>query len=631
MDTLEQELLRYFGHSTFREPQKAIVQHTLEGKDSFALLPTGGGKSLCYQLPAVLGNGLTLVVSPLIALMNDQVAQLKALNISAAAIHSAHSYKEIDVILDNAIFGKYKLLYISPERIQSPLFIKRVSRMNVNYLVIDEAHCISDWGYDFRPAYLQINSLQELLGKVPTMALTATATEQVVNDIIEKLKIEPKVFTKSFHRSNLSYLVYKEADKYGRLMRLANSVQGSGIVYAPTRKACREYTQFLTTNGHSASFYHAGLTHQEREERQLDWQVGNVRIMVATNAFGMGINKPDVRFVAHLHLPNNLEAYYQEAGRAGRDGEPAYALVLYEEHDIAMLQEQLQQSYPEKDAVKRVYQALGNFLQLADGAGKDESFTFNLSKFSKTFSIHPVQVMNALKLIEYEGYLTLSDQMFNPSSFQFKAPSSAVYDYIVFHPESGKVLNTLLRSYGGAFDQFVRINEFEIAKRASMQLSEVKRFLIQFQELELIEYLPQSDDPRITFTKEKLSNKQFKLSKNTYDFLKKRATNRLNGMLGYIHYDGCRIHSLLAYFGEDFETDCGNCDYCRSLKMKKKSGNQIQEDILQHLPSNGSKVLLSTIFSLCNCSEELFRVNLLTLEERQKIRLEGDQIKRVMH
>ncbi|MBK9673140.1 MAG: ATP-dependent DNA helicase RecQ [Bacteroidetes bacterium] len=470
MQSIHQLLKHYWGHSTFRPLQENIIQSILDGTDTLALLPTGGGKSICFQVPALAMDGVCVVISPLIALMKDQVDNLTKRGIKACAVYSGMKKQEIDVLLDNCVYGKIKFLYLSPERLSSELVKVRLSKMKISFLAIDEAHCISQWGYDFRPAYLRIAELRELLPQQKILALTATATPEVVKDIQQQLNFKnSKVFIASFERKNLAYIVLQEEDKWNRLLKIVTSLKGAGIIYARNRKRTQEIALFLQRNSITADYYHAGLSPQVRDTKQNNWMLNNCRIMVCTNAFGMGIDKPDVRFVVHLELPDSLEAYFQEAGRAGRDGNKSYGIVLFQSVDSNESMHRLKQGFPTVSEIKSVYQALCNYYKLAIGSGLEITFDFDSADFCNTFNLKANHVFNCLKFLEKEEYLSLSDSSKTNAKLKILLNKQALFDFQVANKDLDILIKTILRSYSGAFDEFILISETELAKRTAQK------------------------------------------------------------------------------------------------------------------------------------------------------------------
>lgn len=505
-------LQKYWGHQAFRPLQEDIISSVLEGNDSLALLPTGGGKSICFQVPALVKEGICIVVSPLIALMKDQVEHLKSKGIEAIAIYAGMGKREIDILLDNCIYGKIKFLYLSPERLLSDLVRVRISYMNVNLIAVDEAHCISQWGYDFRPPYQQLSKLREILPNVPVLALTATATAFVRKDIVEKLEMkDPKVFVKSFARDNLSYVVFGNEDKYKKLIDICKNVKGTGLVYVRNRRETAEVSNFINRNQIKADFYHAGLERDTRFLKQEEWKNNKTRIMVATNAFGMGIDKADVRFVVHLDLPESLEAYYQEAGRAGRDEKRSYAVLLANQSDVLGLESRYLDSFPSPDEIRKTYHYLGNYFQLAFGAGEGLTFTFDIADFCKRFNISVLKTISALKFLEHDGYLTLSESVFLPSRMMFIASHEDIYRFQIENKAYDGIIKTILRSHGGAFDGFVKINEADLAKKTGLSYKEIIALLNKLQAIELLTYIQQTDQPQLQYIRPRVDMDHFDL------------------------------------------------------------------------------------------------------------------------
>jgi ATP-dependent DNA helicase RecQ len=568
------EILReYWGFDNFRPLQEDIIQSVLDGNDTLALLPTGGGKSICFQVPAHCKEGITLVISPLIALMKDQVYNLRKRNIKAEAIYSGMHFKDIDRVLDNCIYGEVKLLYMSPERLISELAMERIKQMNINLIAVDEAHCISQWGYDFRPAYLRVAEIREWYEKdIPMLALTATATKEVVKDIQEKLEFKKaKVFQNSFSRSNLAYVVLNEEHKTGKLLNIVQNVKGAGVVYVRSRRKTQEFSNFLQRKGVSADFYHAGLSPDVRSQKQENWINGKIRIIVSTNAFGMGIDKADVRSVVHMDLPDSLEAYFQEAGRAGRDGKKAYAVLLYNETDKINLEHQYELAFPDLKEVRRVYQAIGSFLQLAIGSGKGESFDFDLITFSKNYGFDAIKAFNCLKILEDGAWLTISEAVYIPSKLNVLVSKEELYDFQLKNRNYDLLVKTILRTYQGAFNHFVNLNEYQLANFMKISRTELTKLFQNLSQLGIIDYKPQKDQPQLTLLEERTDTKNLILDKKLYDFRKKRHKERIEKAIAYAEDQICRSKQLLAYFGEQDAVDCGICDVC--LERNKSSLN----------------------------------------------------------
>jgi ATP-dependent DNA helicase RecQ len=565
-------LNKYWGFDNFRPLQEDIIRSVLDGKDTLALLPTGGGKSICFQVPALCKDGICIVVSPLIALMHDQVENLKRRGIPAIAITSAMRKRELDAALDSCVYGKIKFLYLSPERLQTEIARVRIAKMQVNMIAVDEAHCISQWGYDFRPPYLMLADLRELCPGVPVLALTATATSKVVDDIQEKLLFKNKnVFRTSFGRNNLAYIVKKTEDKISPLIKLANATTGSGIIYARSRKKTMEIAALLHRNNVSSTFYHAGLTAEERNQRQQQWLSGQAKVMVATNAFGMGIDKPDVRFVVHLDLPESPEAYFQEAGRAGRDGNPSGALLYWNPKDLDDQERNFEAGYPPLTEIRRTYQALTNMYEIPIGAGAGTTYVFDQEKLCKTYKLEAVKVFNSLKFLEREGYLAISDAVMTPSRIKMVASNDLLYNFQVQNPKLEDFIKTILRMYAGLFDEYVRIKEKEIARRANKTEAEVIFLLKDLEKKELLSYIPQNDRPVFTMLLPRVDAKTLYISPEHLAERKKNEEKRVRAMIGFVTDEKtCRQKKLLAYFGEENVEDCGKCDACKKKADKNK-------------------------------------------------------------
>ncbi len=577
-------LVKYWGYSSFRPMQEDIIQSVLDGEDTLALLPTGGGKSICYQVPALAMEGICVVVSPLIALMKDQVENLKNRGIKAAAVHSGMHPREIDIAINNSIYGDLKFLYVSPERLKSSSFRQNLDRMNVSLLAVDEAHCISQWGYDFRPPYLNIAEIRPLTKGAPILALTATATAEVIDDIQEKLAFNEKhVLRKSFERKNLSYVVFNEEDKGGRILKIAGNVKGSGIIYVRNRRKCREVSDFLNKNGIKSTYYHAGLEQRSRENRQEEWMKDKKPVMVATNAFGMGIDKPGVRFVIHYDLTDSLEAYFQEAGRAGRDGKRAYAVQLYEEADIRNAKQNLKVSFPEPEVIRSIYTAIGNYYQIPVGSGKDQQFDFDLQDFSTRYRMNTATVFSALKILEKEGYILLGRELESPSRIMFTIDHNDLYTFQVENPAYDAIIKLLLRSYGGVFSEFIRINEKELAKRANTSDDKIRIALSNMQKRDLLTYIPATSTPQLLLINDRIDSNSMSLTEKNYGSRKKAALKRMQTVLDYIQSaNHCRSQLLLKYFGETEVQRCGLCDVCldrNKINVSEMEFNEILEEI----------------------------------------------------
>lgn len=575
---LREVLLKYWGYNSFRPLQEDIIQSVVDGKDTLALLPTGGGKSICYQVPGLYKPGLCLVVSPLIALMKDQVESLKSKGIKAVAIYSGMHREQIEIAINNCLFNEVKFLYLSPERLISDMMKENIQRLKINLIAVDEAHCISQWGYDFRPPYLRIAEIRQHHPQVPVLALTATATKEVVADIQEKLMFKKQnVIVKSFQRSNLSYIVFKEEDKLNRLMRIATRVKGTGIVYVRNRRKTKDISDFLNKNGIAADFYHAGLDIHMREKKQNEWMRGRMRMMVCTNAFGMGIDKPDVRFVVHMDLPDSIEAYFQEAGRAGRDEKKAYAVLLWEKADVISLYQSFEQTFPEPVLIKTVYNALGNFLKIPVGSGKEQSFDFDIQTFAANYSFQYLSVFSCLRILEREGLISLPDPEESFSRIHIKVTREDLYRYQVENAIHDNLIKVLLRMYGGLFGDFVRISEQDIAVKNNIKKDNIISMLNSLDKTGILTYIPAQTAPRVVFSTERLDIKNIAISHENYYALKARAESRLKAVIEYVNNSHkCRSVYLLNYFGEKNSLRCGTCDVC--LERNKAGLNEVEFD-----------------------------------------------------
>ena len=571
-------LQQHWGHAAFRPLQSDIIEAVLAGRDALALLPTGGGKSLCFQVPALCREGLCLVVSPLIALMRDQVRNLRTRGIPAAAVYSGMSRRELDIVFENACNGAYKLLYLSPERLKTDLALARIARMNVNLLAVDEAHCISQWGYDFRPPYLQIAEIRARLPKTPVLALTATATPEVVEDIQKRLGFGAgaQVFQQSFARTNLSYSVLYEHNKREKLLDILQNVPGTGIVYVRSRGDAKEVAKLLQANRISADFYHAGLLPDERTARQESWTTGKTRIMVSTNAFGMGIDKPDVRSVVHLSLPDSLEAYFQEAGRGGRDGQKSYAVLLHAPPDAESLRFHLQAAFPDLEEVRRVYRALGSLTQVAVGAGMGEAYDFDFQHFCTVYKLEHAPTHAALRLLEQEGWLALTEAGSSPAQAFVKARREAIYDQQLRNKTADALIKAMLRMYPGIQREAADISETSLAHTAKLPLETVVALLENLQKEELLDYFPRRDKPQLTFLRERAAAENLTIDLEKFNFRKKRAEERVEKAIRYAENRRCRSQQLLAYFGEKDAPACGICDVCTGRNRAEVSAAEFE-------------------------------------------------------
>ena len=556
----------YWGYDNFRGIQEDIILSIGSGRDTLGLMPTGGGKSITFQVPALAKDGLCIVITPLIALMKDQVRNLRERGIKAIAIYSGMTREEIIIALENCIFGNYKFLYISPERLDTEIFRIKLRSMKVSMITVDESHCISQWGYDFRPAYLKISEIRNLLPDIPVLALTATATPEVVKDIQQRLAFkEENVFRMSFERKNLAYIVRKTENKQEELLHILKHVQGSAIVYAHNRKRTKEYSQMLNENGITATFYHAGLNNDTKDQRQKSWVKGETRVMVATNAFGMGIDKPDVRLVVHIDIPDSPEAYFQEAGRGGRDGEKAYAVLLYAKSDKATLKKRITDTFPDKEYIRTVYEHLNYYYQMAMGDGLGCTREFNIDEFCRNFKHFPIQVDSALKILTRAGYLEYTDEQDNNSRLMFTLTKEELYRIHETSPETEKLINVILRSYTGLFTEYAYINEETLSLRTGMTRQQVYDTLISLTRRRILHYIPGKKTPYIIYTRERQEANRLVFSKKVYEDRKESFIHRIEAMTEYAECDDkCRSRMLLLYFGEKNEHNCGQCDVCLS-------------------------------------------------------------------
>lgn len=624
-------LVSYWGYSSFRPMQEEIIDSVLLGKDTLALLPTGGGKSICFQIPALIKEGTCIVITPLIALMKDQVANLKKNKIKAAAIYTGMHRDEIESIYSNAIAGNLKFLYISPERLLTPVAQDVINRMKVNILTIDEAHCISQWGYDFRPPYLKIADIRPIIPNVPILALTATATSVVVSDIMEKLNFStPNVLKTSFERRNLSYNVINEFDKTGFLLRKLKDYNNTAIIYVRNRRKTRELAEILQKNNISVTYYHAGLDAKTRDERQKDWSLGRVKIIVATNAFGMGIDKANVRYVIHYELPDSIESYFQEAGRAGRDLQPSKAILLYNNTDIVRAKDRFKSSFPPIDFIKNVYNALGNYFQIPEGSGKDQGFDFMIADFSNQYNYNILQVYNSIKFLEKEGFLLYIQSAGQYSKMFVPINKEELYRFIVENPGFDRLLKEIMRSYSGIFTEFININETLLAKRAEMKQQDVVKKLQYFDRQKIISYVPIKTNPQLVFTYERLSSKHIQLSEDNYQNLKMASEQRLAAMLDFVtNLLQCRSKLLLEYFGEKKARRCGICDVC--VAKNKVDLNEIEfvtiEKIIREKLKDSTKHLYELISIIDDFDEdEIIQVVRWLIDNNKVIRHKDEKL-----
>lgn len=610
MDVYHKILEKYWGYPAFRPLQEDIIHSVCEGKDTLGLMPTGGGKSITFQVPALAMEGICIVVTPLIALMKDQVDNLRRLGIKATAVYSGMTRQEIIAQLENCIFGDYKFLYVSPERLGTDIFKSKLQAMNVCLLVIDESHCISQWGYDFRPSYLSIADIREELPGVPVLALTATATPEVVNDIQERLHFREKnVFRKSFVRQNLSYIVRQTEDKINTLIYILGKVPGTAIVYVRNRKRTKEIAVLLQQAGISADFFHAGLNRDDKNLRQSRWKNNECRVIVSTNAFGMGIDKPDVRLVVHMDMPGSLEEYYQEAGRAGRDEQRAYAVALCSNIDCTKLKKRLADEFPDRDFISRVYDALGNYYQIAMGFGLDTVHDFSLVDFCTAYKFSHLQAHHALKILELAGYIEYTEEQENASRLVFTATRDELYKYLHQDKKTDEVIQTILRSYTGLFSDYVYINEGLISTRTGLSQQEIYEVLVGLSKYRIVNYIPHKKTPLIIYTRTREEIKYLSIPRSAYEERKERFESRINRVMEYINENRiCRSRMLISYFGEKGTSDCGCCDVCLAkndsglnnhtfntirdaLKEALTDGPQEAKKLTENLPFPADKII----------------------------------------
>jgi ATP-dependent DNA helicase RecQ len=591
-------LKQYWDYDFFRPLQEEIIQSVIDNHDTLALLPTGGGKSICFQVPALLKDGLCLVISPLIALMQDQVDNLLKKGIPAAVLHSGLSFFEVRKILQEITYGDIKFLYLSPERLETKLFREYLPALNISLIVVDEAHCISQWGYDFRPPYLRIAALRDELPGIPVIALTASATPVVQDDIVQKLLFEkPKVFRQSFERQNISYSCFKEDSKINKMITILNNVPGSAIVYCGSRKQTKEIAYLLGLRGISADYYHAGLVQEERNRKQESWITNQARVMVCTNAFGMGIDKPDVRAVIHFDIPESLENYYQEAGRAGRDGKKSFAVLLVQEEDITGLALLPDKRFPSIPDIKNIYQSLADYLQVPVGSGQGLYYDFDLTGFKKNFKLDNLQVINTLKVLEQEGHISFSENIFLPSQVMFITNNESLREFENAHTGLEPMIKCLLRTYEGIIDNRVSIQETQLARLCRIETETAKQELQQLQSFGIIEYLPRKNTPQVHYLLNRAPAQYLHIDQDSYLQRKKLYTARVQKITDYFQTESCRSHFIASYFGDSNTKNCGVCDNCLARKRKSVSPEEftaIQNELLQLAVS---RVTVDTLFN----------------------------------
>ena len=631
MNSIHQILKQYWGHEKFRPLQEEIINSVLGGDDTLALLPTGGGKSICFQVPAMAKDGLCLVVSPLIALMKDQVENLRKKGITAFSIHAGMNRKEVINTLKVVIESNCKFLYVSPERLESNLFIEYLPSLPINLIAIDEAHCVSQWGYDFRPPYLRIAAIRDSIPGIPVLALTASATRDVQDDICDKLKFKSNIiFRQSFARPNLSYSVFKVDAKINKLIDILLAVPGSNIVYCKSRKRTREIAEQLKTYNISADYYHAGLSSEERNLKQESWIKNQIRTIVCTNAFGMGIDKPDVRTVIHMDLPDCLENYYQEAGRAGRDGQKSYAVLLYQQKDIDNLKAQSKQKFPGMDTIRNIYQSIANYLQLPAGLGEGNYYDFDLADFVKTFKLDLFESMNSLKMLEQEEYLSFNEQVFMPSKASFICTKETLQSFEEAYPIYDPVIKSLLRTYEGIYDQPVPIYEKSIAYLLKSPPEQVKEWLIQLQGHSIIRYEAQKDTAQLYFIRNRAKAEELSIDYKAYNARKQRFEKRVEAFIEYIEQpSNCGSSYIGKYFGDDAIQDCGICDNCLQKKrtvLSSEEFEQIREKLVKTISKNQQVDTKELLKEFKNIHKEKTWQVLQFLQSEQKIHIDTEGV-----
>jgi ATP-dependent DNA helicase RecQ len=623
-------LKQYWGYDSFRSLQEEIITSIYEKNDTLGLMPTGGGKSLTFQVPTLLMEGICIVVTPLIALMKDQVDALRKKSIKATMIHSGMSRQEILIALENCIFGNYKFLYVSPERLSTELFLAKLRDLNVCMIVVDESHCISQWGYDFRPSYLRIAELRDRLPGVPVLALTATATPEVIDDIQEKLRFRKKnVFRKSFERKNVAYVIRKTEDKMYEIVKILNNVAGSGIIYVRSRKRTKEIATELQRQGINAGFFHAGLTPDDKIKKQNDWKSDRCRIIVCTNAFGMGIDKPDVRIVIHFELPNSLEEYFQEAGRAGRDEKKSYAVALYSTKDQAQLKKRIKDEFPEKEFIKEVYEKLAYFFEIGMGMGINTGHNFEIEQFCSAFHYNMTHAHSALKILDLSGYIEYIEETDKHSKLIFTTNRDELY-HIYLNPDLDKLMQTLLRSYTGLFADYVYVNETLLSQRTGMTSREVYEGLKSLSAQNIIHYVPARKIPSIYYVQNREELKYLEIPRSVYEERKDRLKERIENVIYYgASSEICRNNILLKYFGEKDATDCGHCDVCLSKKSKSSGSSQIRSIINEILTRVSEKeIKVEELIRSMNYPGKQVVQALRFLSDNKQIHIENDTVRK---
>ncbi len=626
---IHQLLEKYWGYTQFRDLQEDIIMSVLEGRDTLGLMPTGGGKSITFQIPTLAMDGMAIVVTPIVSLMKDQVDNLVARRIKATYLHAGLSMREHRRVMEKCQNGNCKFLYISPERLQNEAFIDRIKHLNICLIVVDEAHCISQWGYDFRPSFLEIAKLRKVFKNVPVLALTATATPVVVADIQEKLQFKsPNVFTKSFKRDNISYVVRHTTEKMGELVHIVKSVPGSGIVYARSRKRTKLIADELRRNGISADHYHAGLTIEEKEDKQNKWKNDEIRVIVATNAFGMGIDKPDVRLVIHVDVPNTLEEYYQEAGRAGRDGKRSFAVMLVKDTDKRILHRHISEAFPEKEFIRKVYERVGNFLNVAIGEGYQQMLDFNFNLFCKTFNMPILPTHNSLNILTRSGYIQFVEEIETQSRVMILARKDELYNIPTTTPRADEVLQALLRTYSGLFADYVFINEDVLSYRYGLTAQTIYDSLLELTRMHILHYIPRKRTPYIIYTTSREEPQHVAIPRAVYEDLRSRMEQRVEAVIGYCYRDDiCREQFLVEYFGEESHDRCGHCDTCIEQRKKQQyTPRDIQEGIL-YMTQVRPRTLKELVDTLSFTKDDIISMVSLLVDEGYLKHLDDDTYK----